>query len=129
MRQIKSSTDLEAAIRSLIDYNWKDELRDFEEHVHDDDGTHVFRTLVSLDNWVQDSDHTPESYIKDEPATDCNCGEPLPCRHMRADPRRAEIIEDLVGFILPKGDDEKIADALLSGTIRHVKAVEPEEAL
>lgn len=63
MADIKCSTDLELAIRTVIDYNWSDELCDFEENVQEEDGTHIFRTLVALDNWVRGSDDTPESYL------------------------------------------------------------------
>lgn len=51
-------------LRKLIDYNWSDERRDFEINHHDDGDTHIFRTLVALDNWVEGTDHTPESYLR-----------------------------------------------------------------
>lgn len=63
IRTIKSSTDVEAAIRALVEYNWKDELRDFEENHRDDCGSHIFRVMVALDNWIAGSSHTAESYL------------------------------------------------------------------
>lgn len=41
-------------IRALVDYNWQDEQRDFEEHHDDDDeqASHVFNTLVRIDTWL-----------------------------------------------------------------------------
>ncbi len=71
MRQIKSTVDLEAAIRSLIQYQWNDELHDFKVNFDEEAGTHVFRTLVSLDNFISGTNHTPESYI-DRPAHEQN---------------------------------------------------------
>ena len=36
---------------------------------------------------------------------------------------RAEIIEDLAGFILPAGDAEKLAEAIMDGQIRNVRVI------
>ena len=62
MRVIKSTTDLEAALRVLLDYNWKDELEDFKDH-EDETDCHIFVTMVALDNFINNTNHTPESYV------------------------------------------------------------------
>lgn len=51
------------ALRRIIDYNWNDELRDFEQYHKTDNGTHIFRVLVELDNWESGSTVKPEEYL------------------------------------------------------------------
>ena len=50
-------------LRKLIDYNWQDELRDFEEHEGEKD-CHIFVTLVALDNLVEGTSCEPETYVQ-----------------------------------------------------------------
>lgn len=52
-------------IRTLLEYNWDDELNDFREHVHDDGGTHIFRCMVELDNYLNGEQRTAESWLED----------------------------------------------------------------
>ena len=54
---------LRADIRAVVDYNWSDELADFE--THEGDGQHhIFATIVRLDNWLNSTGFIPESYVK-----------------------------------------------------------------
>lgn len=50
-------------LRTLIDYNWEDEQLDFAEF-EGDAAHHVFTALVRLDNWLEDTDHSPESHVR-----------------------------------------------------------------
>jgi hypothetical protein len=40
------------ALELLIDYNWKDELRDYEEHFPEEIDGHIFTHMVMLDNLI-----------------------------------------------------------------------------
>jgi hypothetical protein len=44
---ITSCGELKAAIRAVVDYNWEDERRDYQEH--GGDPNHIFTTLQALD--------------------------------------------------------------------------------
>jgi hypothetical protein len=52
-------------ISIVIDYNWRDELEDFQEHSEIDgvQDCHVFSSLVFLDNLVNGTNVTPEEYV------------------------------------------------------------------
>jgi hypothetical protein len=55
----------------LVQYNWGDELRDFEQmtdEVQPDAGDewHIFQRIVTLDNFLNNTNHTAESYINRE---------------------------------------------------------------
>ena len=52
---------------TLLDYNWQDELRDARDNPCDPPSSHVFWTLVRLDNWMHGTDHTPEWYLAGRP--------------------------------------------------------------
>lgn len=51
------------SIRKILDYNWADELRDFEEHV-EDGPDHIFSTLVTVDNWLYGRNKRPAQYSR-----------------------------------------------------------------
>lgn len=51
-------------LRALIDYNWADELADYQEYEGDGEH-HIFTALVRLDNWLQGTRFTPEHYVKE----------------------------------------------------------------
>ena len=55
---------LAAACRAVVDYNWTDELNDYEEDENDSRAEHIFNHLVALDNWINSTSHTPESYLR-----------------------------------------------------------------
>ena len=55
------------AVISVVGYNWADELDDAAEQ-HAENGElvgHVFSSLVTLQNWLDGTDRTPESYLSD----------------------------------------------------------------
>lgn len=43
------------AMRAVVDYNWHDELRDFEEmeRMGEDTSAHVFTFLREIDAWLE----------------------------------------------------------------------------
>ena len=53
------------AIEAIVQYNWADELRDFEQMTRDGEPTdsHVFRALVTLDNFINNTTYKPEDLI------------------------------------------------------------------
>jgi hypothetical protein len=50
---IKTTKELKTAISKVVDYNWNDELRDYE--AHKEDTSHIFLVLKSLDEWVNNN--------------------------------------------------------------------------
>lgn len=58
---------IKSAMRKVVDYNWDDELHDYEVCEQDNgEGAredHVFKHLVVLDNFLNDTKHTAESYL------------------------------------------------------------------
>lgn len=50
MKHITTNSELRAAIRTIVDYNWEDEARDYKEHEGEKD-THIFTVLEALDEW------------------------------------------------------------------------------
>jgi hypothetical protein len=65
VERIASIDDLANAIRAVVDYNWKDELRDYEGDKNDSREVHIFNHLVALDNWINGTPYTPESYLRE----------------------------------------------------------------
>jgi hypothetical protein len=68
-KKIDSIQSLTWAIRTLVDYNWKDERDDYAACVaapSETDNTregHIFETIVALDNWLDDAEAEPEDHI------------------------------------------------------------------
>ena len=62
MKVIKSINDLDEAISLLLEYNWKDEEEDYAENP---DESHIFCTMVALDNFIHCQEETPESFVLD----------------------------------------------------------------
>lgn len=50
-------------IGKILAYNWEDEMKDFSENHKTDKGTHIFRTMVELDNFLYGTQRSPESYV------------------------------------------------------------------
>ena len=71
---INTLTDLAAAIRAVVDYNWTDERDDYESDENDSRSEHIFNHLVALDNWINSTSHTPESYNEPKEDDDINDG-------------------------------------------------------
>lgn len=71
---ITSNADLEKAVRELLEYNWSDEARNFEEH-QDETDCHIFVTMVALANWFDGTETSPEECIRSGNA--CLCGAPI----------------------------------------------------
>lgn len=51
------------ALDAVVQYNWEEELTDFTEDENESRAEHVFRHLVLLDNMLNGTDFTPESYL------------------------------------------------------------------
>ena len=53
------------ALSNLIDYNWCDELHDYQVQVDEGNGTvgHIFASLVTLDNLVNGSNNKPKDFL------------------------------------------------------------------
>jgi hypothetical protein len=65
-RKPKLAPKVKAALESVIEYNWPQELRDAKEQLRENgtlDG-HIFSCLVTLDNWLKGTDGTPTSYVE-----------------------------------------------------------------
>jgi hypothetical protein len=58
MTKIETHGDLVQAIRTVLEYNWKDEEEDYNQWREDnpgmDDQDHIFKTLEALDSWLGD---------------------------------------------------------------------------
>jgi len=52
MKQITNNAELIAAIDTLLEYNWRDEEQDYEQHEGDKDA-HIFTTMQALDAWIK----------------------------------------------------------------------------
>ncbi len=61
---VTSVGTLNAAIRAVVDYNWVEELEDYTSDENDSRESHIFNSLVALDNWLEGSDNTPMSYLE-----------------------------------------------------------------
>lgn len=70
-RTIHSLKALRRELRKLVEYNWHDELDDFEqEGQQQPDGgkDHIFVSLVALGNWLDGTTITVEDYVATERA-------------------------------------------------------------
>lgn len=60
---IRTNEDLVEAIKTVVNYNWKDELRDFEECLDPANGNspegHILLTLHDLSVWIWGEDEPP----------------------------------------------------------------------
>ena len=56
------------AIAEIVQYNYADELRDFQRMTRDGEETdsHIFRAIVTLENFLDGTTHQPEDYIEQE---------------------------------------------------------------
>lgn len=64
-----SFDDLKADIEVVVNYNWQDELRDYEECETESDNSregHIFVVLNRLNNFLADKDATPQSWLTDK---------------------------------------------------------------
>ena len=53
------------ALAKVLDYNWFDELNDFQEN-EESRPSHIFRELVTLGNFITGREAVPESYLEAE---------------------------------------------------------------
>ena len=49
-------TELKAAINTILEYNWTDEERDYNEHGGDceENDQHIYKTLLELDQFLNE---------------------------------------------------------------------------
>lgn len=61
-----------AAVKSVLHYNWPDEIRDAVEQRRENGEVkgHVFESLVVLGNWVTGSTKTMDQYLDEEEGCD-----------------------------------------------------------
>jgi len=67
---IASLADLKTNLDELIEHNWEKELADYRDNcgnLSDDNqrSGHIFETMVLLDNFIHESNRTPEEWIKE----------------------------------------------------------------
>ena len=71
--------ELSREIKLLINYNWEDERRDFEENNCDRIASATFVRLVRLRNWCYGVDDCPEQFVRcngcEQPKLQCACKE------------------------------------------------------
>lgn len=65
---------LKARVNYIVEYNWGDELEDYESNP---DPGHIFLALVDLDNWFQGTTTTAEEYLAQRYGCS-QCGENSP---------------------------------------------------
>ena len=68
---IASLADLKTSLDKLIEHNWENELADYRDNCSTFPGDcnqrsgHIFETMVLLDNFIHESERTPEEWIKE----------------------------------------------------------------
>jgi hypothetical protein len=56
--------DVRKALETVLAYSWEDECEDASGS--DNLENHIFSALVTVDNWLNGTDHVPEDYWKEE---------------------------------------------------------------
>ena len=51
-------------IAKVLDYNWRDQLRDFADCVDVSRKTHIFQSLVKVRNWLDGTHYTAEDHVR-----------------------------------------------------------------
>lgn len=59
-----SVESLKASILAVVEYNWNDELADYQADENESRDVHIFNHLAALDNWARGTSYTPKSYLE-----------------------------------------------------------------